>query len=230
MSPELILFYAMAFLMVGSALAMVLARDLVHGVLFMVANFVLTAVLYLMLSAPFLAAVQLVVYAGAIMVLFLFVVMSLGAEKLDMAESLSGQRFWGLLLAGLLGALLVFVTKEGVPAAPPDGMAEADLAHAIHEPTGEYLSMRELAASSFPADDPAGLPKEIGFGSPQMIGQALYADAYHLLPFELVSVLLLVAMMGAVVIAQYKLGPGSSEGASDGASAEASGETGEVSA
>jgi NADH-quinone oxidoreductase subunit J len=205
MNPELILFYVMAFLMIGSALAMVLARDLVHGVLFMVANFILTAVLFLMLSAPFLAAVQLAVYAGAIMVLFLFVVMLLGAEKLDMAESLSGQRFWGLLLVGLLGALLVFVTMEGVPAAPADGLAEVELASLIDPRTGEFLSAGDLAARTYPAGDPSRLPAEVGYGSPQMIGQALFDDPYHRLPFELVSILLLVAMMGAVVIAQYKL-------------------------
>ena len=184
MSGELLLFYVVAALMVATALSMVMARDLVHGVLFMVGNFVLTAIVYLLLQAPFIAAVQLAVYAGAIMVLFLFVVM-------------------------LLGALLVFVTGEGVPAAPPAGLAEGALAQA-QTADGAWLGADALAA--LPAAERAALDDLGGFGSPQMVGEALYTDAYHLLPFELVSLLLLVAMLGAVVIAHYPARPGAEAG------------------
>ncbi|MCB0217006.1 MAG: NADH-quinone oxidoreductase subunit J [Caldilineae bacterium] len=209
MSGELLLFYVVAALMVATALSMVMARDLVHGVLFMVGNFVLTAIVYLLLQAPFIAAVQLAVYAGAIMVLFLFVVMLLGARELDMREPLAGQRFWGLALVGLLGALLVFVTGEGVPAAPPAGLAEGALAQA-QTADGAWLGADALAA--LPAAERAALDDLGGFGSPQMVGEALYTDAYHLLPFELVSLLLLVAMLGAVVIAHYPARPGAEAG------------------
>jgi len=171
-SAELVLFGVLAVGTVGTALAMILARNVVHAVLFMVVNFGLTAVLYLMLQAPFLAAVQVIVYAGAIMVLFLFVVMLLGKHEAALDEPLAGQRLWGVAFAGILGALLVFVVGEGVPAAPPRG----------------------VAADALPA-----LPG--GFGSPAAVGDALFGR--FVLPFEAVGILLLVAVVGAVVIARF---------------------------
>ncbi|RIL06260.1 NADH-quinone oxidoreductase subunit J, partial [bacterium] len=115
MTPEALGFYAVAAVMVVAAVGMVAARNVVHGVLLMIVNFVGTTVLYLWLQAPFIAAVQLIVYAGAIMVLFLFVVMLLGARDLSLSEPLAGQRLWGVALAAVLGGLLVFVVVEGAP-------------------------------------------------------------------------------------------------------------------
>jgi NADH-quinone oxidoreductase subunit J len=172
-TAELLLFYLLALAMVGTAVAMVLARQVIHAVLLMVANFGLTAVLYLMLQAPFLAMVQLIVYAGAIMVLFLFVVMLLGRAEASRREPLGGQRLLGVSLLALLGALLVFVVAGGVPAGPPGGLPAAELP-----------------------------PVPGGFGSPAAIGQLLYTD--YVLLVEIVSVLLLVAMIGAVVIARFR--------------------------
>lgn len=190
MDPQLAFFYAIALLMIAAALGMVLARNLVHGVLFMVGNFVLTAVLYLLLHAPFIAAVQLIVYAGAIMVLFLFVVMLLGAQDLSLSEAAGGRRSIGVAAALILASLLAFVAKEGLPAGSSAGLAEERLPHlAVVAPRG--------------AQDPQA---EAAFGSPQMVGEALYREPYHLVPFELVSLLLLVAMMGAVVIARFGRG------------------------
>lgn len=190
MDSQLAFFYAIALLMIAAALGMVLARNLVHGVLFMVGNFVLTAVLYLLLHAPFIAAVQLIVYAGAIMVLFLFVVMLLGAQDLSLSEAAGGRRSIGVAAALILAALLAFVAKEGLPAGSSAGMTEERLPHLA------VVAQRG-------AQDPQA---EAAFGSPQMVGEALYREPYHLVPFELVSVLLLVAMMGAVVIARFGRG------------------------
>ena len=187
MSPEMAFFYAVALLMILAAFGMVLARNLVHGVIFMVGNFVLTAVLYLLLNAPFIAAVQLIVYAGAIMVLFLFVVMVLGAQDLSLSDAAGGRRTIGVAAVLILGSLLAFVVKEGVPAATAAGLPEARL------PTLAAFGREGIV-------DPQAAA---AFGSPQMVGEALYREPYHLLPFELVSLLLLVAMMGAVVIASY---------------------------
>ncbi|MCE7939928.1 MAG: NADH-quinone oxidoreductase subunit J, partial [Chloroflexi bacterium CFX6] len=106
MTPEALGFYAVAAVMVVAAVGMVAARNVVHGVLLMIVNFVGTTVLYLWLQAPFIAAVQLIVYAGAIMVLFLFVVMLLGARGRSLSEPLAGQRLWGVALAAVLGGLL----------------------------------------------------------------------------------------------------------------------------
>ena len=127
MNPEMAFFYAVALLMIATAFGMVLARDMVHGVLFMVGNFVLTAVLYLLLNAPFIAAVQLIVYAGAIMVLFLFVVMLLGAQDLSLSEPAGGRRIIGVAAVLILGSLLTFVVKEGLPAGTAAGLAEERL-------------------------------------------------------------------------------------------------------
>ena len=169
MSP--VVFWIVAIFGVASALAVVTARNLVHGALAMVATFALTAVLYLALAAPFIAAVQIIVYAGAIMVLFTFVVMLIGNRDIDLEEPIGGQR--PLALAGVLGlgALLAWAGSGGVPAA-----------------TGRDQSLGALP------DLPGG------FGSPAAIGDRLF-DAW-VLPVEVVSVLLLAAMLGVVVIAR----------------------------
>src|SRR5260221_3309123 len=82
MSLEAILFFIVAVIAVGSAAAMLTSRNAVHSALFLVVNFACVAFFYLLLNAPFLAMIQITVYAGAIMVLFMFVIMLLGAEKL----------------------------------------------------------------------------------------------------------------------------------------------------
>jgi NADH-quinone oxidoreductase subunit J len=224
MSLPLVAFYLMAILAIGSALAMVLARDVVHGVLFMIGNFVLTAAFYIMLQAPFIAAVQLIVYAGAIMVLFLFVVMLLGASEMGLDEPLASQRPLGLLLMLALGIMLTLAVAGGVPAATDGGPTIAELPSAklvagdglseAGRHNGEWISSEEvealrlagaidMAAAGYPGPDQVAIDDLGGFGSPQMVGEALFTEPYHLLPFELVSLLLLVAMMGAVVIARF---------------------------
>lgn len=77
-----LLFGLVAIVCIGSALLMILAQNAVHSALWLVLNFSATAVLYILLNAPFIAMVQITVYAGAIVVLFLFVIMLLGAERL----------------------------------------------------------------------------------------------------------------------------------------------------
>ena len=81
MSLVEILFIGVGVLAVAAAVGMLLTKKAVHSALFLIANFVCVAIIYLMLNAPFLAMVQIAVYAGAIMVLFLFVIMLLGAEN-----------------------------------------------------------------------------------------------------------------------------------------------------
>ncbi len=195
MTPEALGFYAVAAVMVVAAVGMVAARNVVHGVLLMIVNFVGTTVLYLWLQAPFIAAVQLIVYAGAIMVLFLFVVMLLGARDLSLSEPLAGQRLWGVALAAVLGGLLVFVVVEGAPAAPPGGPPPATALPRV-APVAVGGGVDGAAAAA------AGGADAGAFGSPQMIGAALFTD--HVLPFEVVSVLLLAAMLGAIVIARFR--------------------------
>ena len=106
MTPIAIVFYAfLAIVAIGSAVSMLVSRNAIYAALFLVLNFATIAVLYLSLGAPFIALTQITVYAGAIMVLFLFVIALLGAEKLPGHEPIKGQRIAALILA------LIFVVE-----------------------------------------------------------------------------------------------------------------------
>jgi len=127
MTPELILFFALAVVAIGSAVMMLLSRNAVHSALYLVANFAVVAVFFLMLGAPFIAMAQVTVYAGAIMVLFLFVIMLLGADMLRQpSQALPWQVpiavFLFVAFLGIAGIVLVPQVLSGVT--PP--AVEAD--------------------------------------------------------------------------------------------------------
>ena len=166
----LLFFFILAGLAVGSALAMVTARNAVHGVLFMVLNFAVTAVLFLMLNAPFLAVVQIIVYAGAIIVLFLFVVMLLGPQPALLTERFPVQRPVALLFGLVLLIALVAVVGSG------------SLGGVSGNLTPEVVAR---------------------VSNPRLIGETLFTR--YVYPFEVTSILLLVGMIGAVVLAKRKL-------------------------
>ena len=88
MTTDLWVFLGLALIAVASAVSMLVSRNAIYSALFLVLNFVTVAVLYLLLNAAFIALVQVTVYAGAIMVLFLFVIMLLGAERVDTGRGL----------------------------------------------------------------------------------------------------------------------------------------------
>lgn len=102
---QIVFFSLLAIVAISTAVAMLLNRNAIYSALFLVLNFATVAVLYLSLGAPFIAVTQVTVYAGAIMVLFLFVISLLGAEKLPGYEPIKGQRSMALFLA------LVFVIE-----------------------------------------------------------------------------------------------------------------------
>jgi len=154
-------FFILATIAVLTALAMIASQNAVHAAMFLVINFGTIATFYLVLNAPFLAMVQVAVYAGAIMVLFLFVIMLLGAESLGGRSKLQWQRPLALILA-------VTLSVEG--------------GYLLFERMGDQPELTEALANS----------------SPQAVGELLF-DSY-LLPFEVTSVLLLVAMIGAIVL------------------------------
>jgi len=147
---------------------MLLSQNAVYAALFLVLNFGTVAIFYVLLNAPFIAMAQVSVYAGAIMVLFLFVIMLLGTEQLPRASRLPWQRPLAIALAFVLAA-------------------EA----------GYLLFVRGSAAGLIPA-----LTED--FGSPQGVGRTLFNR--YLLPFEITSVLLLVAMVGAIVLTRREKG------------------------
>src|SRR5215813_6805149 len=129
MSGDLILFLILALIAIATALGMLLSRNAIYSALFLVLNFVTVAVFYLLLGAPFIAMAQITVYAGAIMVLFLFVIMLLGAERLPEAEVLPWQRPLAITLAILLAAESTFllITRAQLAGAviPPEDAVNA---------------------------------------------------------------------------------------------------------
>ena len=106
MTSELFLFIVLALIAIVSAIFMLLSKNAVHSALWLVLNFSTIGVLYLILNAPFIAMVQVTVYAGAIMVLFLFVIMLLGGERLG---GVAGSSKWQMIFAGFLAIVLVGV-------------------------------------------------------------------------------------------------------------------------
>ncbi len=171
MTSDLIVFLVLSLVAITSALGMLFSRNAVYSALFLVLNFVTVAVFYLLLGAPFIAMAQITVYAGAIMVLFLFVIMLLGAESLAPAKSLPWQRPLAILLAVILAVesiYLVFVRArtDAFVAAPDVAVNSMD-------------NLREMAMTLF---------------------------NQFLLPFEVTSVLLLVAMVGAIVLTKQVKG------------------------
>jgi NADH-quinone oxidoreductase subunit J len=165
MNPDLILFLILSLVAIGTAMGMLLSRNAVYSALFLVLNFITVAVFYLLLGAPFIAMSQITVYAGAIMVLFLFVIMLLGAESLPQAEVLPWQRPFAIALAVILvgeAAYLLITRATSTATVPRPG-----------EAANTMVNLREL-------------------------GMALFNQ--YLLPFEVTSILLLVAMVGAIVL------------------------------
>jgi NADH-quinone oxidoreductase subunit J len=165
MNLDLILFLILALIAIATAVGMLLSRNAVYSALFLVLNFVTVAVFYLLLGAPFIAMSQITVYAGAIMVLFLFVIMLLGAESLPQAEVLPWQRPLAIGLAVIL-------------------VCEA----------GYLLITRATIAVNVPLPGPAANTMV----NLRELGLVLFSQ--YLLPFEVTSILLLVAMVGAIVL------------------------------
>ncbi len=170
MVGEWILFIGLALVAIFSALGLLASKHAVYAALNLIINFVTVAIFYLILGAPFIALAQVTVYAGAIMVLFLFVIMLLGAEKMGYETVLPWQRPVAIILGVILAAEALFavvyrgqaVVTNAWPAAPAD------------------------------------------YGAPQAVGALLFND--YLLPFEVISVLLLAAMVGAIVLSHKRKG------------------------
>jgi NADH-quinone oxidoreductase subunit J len=174
---EEILFFAAAIGALGGAVGVVAMRSPFYGVLALIVHLFSLAVLFLLLSSAFLAAAQVVVYAGAVMVLYVFVVAYVGGEGESAWEPIPGQQF----LAPLLGIAL-FV----------------ELAIAV-------------LGSSLLALGTEGPEVNPGFGDPAAIGTLLLEK--FLIPFEAASILLLLAAVGAVVLAGRQRSPDDAGGA-----------------
>jgi NADH-quinone oxidoreductase subunit J len=164
-----IVFYFFAVLAVGSAIQVVTRRNVVQCAIFLVTSLLATAGIFLQLHAEFLFIVQVILYAGGIMVLFVFVIMLINLD-VSLHQMQFNRQWWlGLLLALVLGAQLtiaIAVGRRGLP------LGEAAPASALEPST-------------------------------QLVGRVLFGE--YMLPFEIASILLLVAMIGAVVMAKKKV-------------------------
>ncbi len=126
MSLEVIVFGVMFVMALGCSLAMLFAPNAVHVALFLVGVQIALAMAFLLQEAFFIAAVQVIVYAGAIMVLFLFVIMLLGVDRREiLREPLPAQRPFAIGLGGLLAAEIVYVAWRGLDAAIVPGAENA---------------------------------------------------------------------------------------------------------
>jgi NADH-quinone oxidoreductase subunit J len=170
--PESLLFYFFAALAVVASVLVVGQRNPMYSVLFLILSFAALAALYIQLDAPFVAVAQIIIYAGAIMVLFLFVVMLLNAPREDAADwdrahPLRAPAFtrFGALLAALLVVQLAWALTRAADIGGPIARGDAE----------SVSSVREL-------------------------GRVLFTD--YMFAFEATSILILVAMVGAVVLAR----------------------------
>ncbi len=162
---EWLVFLIVAACAIASAVGLVVRPNPLHGALFLVGNLFCVAVLYLMLRAEFLALAQVVVYAGAIMVLFIFAIMLLIPGRAEAGpDPLGPQRMLALPFAALLGLAVVIVLPHAATRAP-----------APMAPVGA-----------------------------RTLGQLLFTD--YLFPFEVTSVLLLAALVGALALAKRRAG------------------------
>jgi NADH-quinone oxidoreductase subunit J len=171
MSVDLILFLILAVVAIATALGMLLSRSAIYSALFLVLNFITVAVFYLLLAAPFIAISQVTVYAGAIMVLFLFVIMLLGTERLQPTGALPWQKW----LAGILAVVLV---------------AETSYLLVGRSPAPGQIVQPDVSVNAI--------------GAIRDLGTLLFSQ--YLLPFEATSILLLVAMVGAIVLTKQEKG------------------------
>lgn len=165
MDFKTVLFYIFSAVLVLSALRVITARNPVHAVLALVLAFFNAAALWMLLHAEFLAIMLVMVYVGAVMVLFLFVVM-----MLDINIERLRQGFWSYLPLGAVVGLIM-VAEMGIILG------------------GRYFGLDVL---------PAPLAPEAGFSNTKELGRLLFTD--FVFPFELVSVVLLVAIIAAVTL------------------------------
>jgi NADH-quinone oxidoreductase subunit J len=168
---ELVLFYILAAILVFFSIMTITAPNPVRSAVYLISALLAVAGLFLLLKAEFVTAVQILVYVGGIMVLFLFVIMLVSVGEVVRRRKASRQWRTGVVLAIVLSGQLIFLLLKG----------------------SEIFQTRLAEALIVQAQSP----------NTESVGRVLYST--YLLPFEIASVLLLVAIIGAVVLAKKEI-------------------------
>jgi NADH-quinone oxidoreductase subunit J len=167
---ELVLFYIFAVIAVVSAILVITCRNVVHSAAFLGATLFAVAGIFLTLHAEFLAGVQVIVYVGGILVLFVFVIMLIAVERAEHERQYNRQWTIALVTSGILIVEIAWGLYQG--------------------------------KDSFVLPTAVAPPAVAGTGNSELVGTSLYTT--YLLPFEIASILLLVAIVGAVVLAKRR--------------------------
>jgi NADH-quinone oxidoreductase subunit J len=167
---DAIFFYFFALLVLGGAILTITRRSAIHSAICLIVSLVGVAGLYLLQKAEFLFAVQIILYIGGIMVLFLFVIMLVNLDEQAKERQFNGQWWIALACVAVVAAQIFYFLRRG--------------------------------AGAFQFGKPADLANAAK-GNTEMIADALFSE--YLLPFEIASVLLLVAVVGSVVMAKKRI-------------------------
>jgi NADH-quinone oxidoreductase subunit J len=171
MLTDTILFYVFAVMTLGGALLTITRRSAMHSAISLIVSLLGVAGLYLMQQAEFLFAVQIVLYVGGIMVLFLFVIMLVNLDQAAKERQFNRQWLVSVVAVGAVGAEIAYFLYRG--------------------------------ASTFRIADVAAAAAPPGVGNTEMIADSLFSE--YLLPFEIASILLLVAVVGSVLMAKKRV-------------------------
>ena len=163
-------FYFFALLVLGGAILTITRRSAIHSAICLIVSLVGVAGLYLLQKAEFLFAVQIILYIGGIMVLFLFVIMLVNLDEQARERQFNGQWWIALVCVAVVGAQVFYFIRQGSGAL-------------------QLAKPAEVVPS--------------GVGNTEMIADALFSE--YLLPFEIASLLLLVAVVGSVVMAKKRI-------------------------
>jgi NADH-quinone oxidoreductase subunit J len=193
-SIPFLVFLVIGTVAVASAILVIAMRNPVHSALFLLLTFLCVAVLFVMKEAEFVGAVQLLVYAGGIMVLFLFVVMLINVKHLPDERIVSPMWLGGIGVGLTVLILFAIVVRPGTYHVPvgKDANLRTVWEHRVrrlHKPDGKVVRQQYRRGTVE--------------GNSEAVGTALYSD--YLVPFEVASLFLLVAMIGAIVIGKREL-------------------------
>ena len=158
------LFFLLAIICIASVLGMIISKDQAYNALFLILAFVCMGGLFALLDAPFIAAVQIIIYAGAIMILFIFVVMMINLRKGIGPEKKKWTMYFAIVIAVVLIVELILTVKG------------------VLEPVSTVASEQ--------------------LGSPTDLGRLLFTK--YLYPFEITSILIIAALVGAIVLVKKK--------------------------